>query len=69
MNSETSQYLKFVVIHLLIGLAIFFVPLFFVVVRNLFKGRAKPPPGAPVDTAGTPQEPRAGDSEERNQHA
>ena len=26
MNSETSQYLKFVVIHLLIGLAIFFVP-------------------------------------------
>ena len=50
-------------------LAVFFVPLFFVVVRNLFKGRAKPPPGAPVDTAGTPQEPRAGDSEERNQHA
>ena len=26
MNSETSQYLKFVVIHLLIGLAIFLVP-------------------------------------------
>ena len=50
-------------------LAVFFVPLFFVVVRTLFKGRAKPPPGAPVDTAGTPQEPRAGDSEERNQHA
>ena len=50
-------------------LAVFFVPLFFVVVRTLFKGRAKPPPGAPVDAAGTPQEPRAGDSEERNQHA
>ena len=26
MNSETSQYLKFVVIHLLVGLAIFLVP-------------------------------------------
>ena len=50
-------------------LAVFFVPLFFVVVRTLFKGRAKPPPGASVDAAGTPQEPRAGDSEERNQHA
>ena len=50
-------------------LAVFFVPLFFVVVRNLFKGRAQPQPGMPVHAAGNPQEPRAGDSAERNPHA
>ncbi|MBP8091715.1 MAG: efflux RND transporter permease subunit, partial [Giesbergeria sp.] len=43
-------------------LAVFFVPLFFVVVRSLFKGRAKP-------QSGVPAAPLAGESDEGNQHA
>ena len=51
-------------------LAVFFVPLFFVVVRNLFKGRGdKPQPGAPVEGAAAPRDARTGDSAEGNQHA
>ena len=51
-------------------LAVFFGPWFFVVVRNLFKGRGdKPQPGAPVEGAAAPRDARTGDSAEGNQHA
>ena len=51
-------------------LAVFFVPLFFVVVRNLFKGRARPPQAAvAADAAGVPMVPRPSESDERNPHA
>ena len=51
------------------ALAVFFVPLFFVVVRSIFKGRAKPQTGAPVGAAVQPQKPLAGNTDEGNQHA
>ena len=49
-------------------LAVFFVPVFFVVVRNLFKGRSKPQSGAPAVAADQPQAPLAGNSDERSRH-